>query len=373
VVGGGLFGLVLADRLTTLVPGVRVLVVEASARLGGVCASAADPRTGVVHHLYGTHVLSTSDDRVRTYVTGLTDLVPYRRRVYAAHDDHLVPLPLGLEAVESCYGGPLTAAEARRLVDSHAQPYRAGPRTTVEQAALASVGPRLYEAYVRGYVAKQWGAAPSRLSAEVFTDRFSIRYERASDYHDRRWQGYPPDGWGPPLERLADQPGIAVHLGRPASAADPPPYTRACVVTSPVDAWFGHAFGALQRRSLRVDWRLTAPAEVPSRPTITYPGTQVPYYRTHVPALLPSTAPATLGDRVLVGYEYGEPGENQVDFALRTPANARLARAYRRLATATTTGGYLFAGRGSTFYDDMGTTIAAALTTARALSRALSS
>jgi UDP-galactopyranose mutase len=367
VVGGGLFGLVCAERLTTLVPGVRVLLVEASDRLGGLCSSTIDPCTGVTYHRSGTHVLATDDDQVRAYITGRTGLVPYRRKVYAAHGDQLVPLPLGLEAVESCYGGPLTAVEARRLVETDTLPYRGGPGRTVEQVALAAVGPRLYEAYVCGYVTKQWGLSPSRLAAEVFTDRFTIRYQCASDYHGQRWQGYPPDGWGPALQALADRPGITVQLGRHASAADPPPFTRACVVTAPVDAWFGHALGTFQRRSLHVDWRLTTPAHVPAKPTITYPGPHVRYYRTHVPALLPPTSPASGDGPVLVGYEYGGPGLSQVDFVLRTPDNARLADRYRQMASTTAADGLVFAGRGSTFYDDMGTTIAAALSTARAL------
>ncbi|MGW7579751.1 UDP-galactopyranose mutase [Kitasatospora sp. NPDC054768] len=372
IVGAGLVGLVVAERLTALVPGVQVLVVEASGRLGGLCASQWNEHLGVNVHPRGTHVLATSSRRVWAYLTAQTRVIPYRHRVFACYQGELIPLPLGLEAVEAVYGAGLDPDQARSLVEKDAAPYRGKVPLTVEEVALASVGPRLYEAFVHGHVSKQWGVDPSKLAPEVFTSRFGLTYTRDNQYHpDARYQGLPAGGWGAMLHRLADRPGIRIELGRQASADDPPEYTRACLVTSPIDQWFGFDLGALERRSLAVEWRRTEARKAPKAATITYPDLAVPYYRTHAPALLPGGGATVTSSTSLVGYERHGPGEYQVDFVLRSPANKELADAYRQRAKHLAGGGLVFAGRGATFYDDMGTSIAAALTCATALSRRL--
>ncbi|MFJ5879921.1 UDP-galactopyranose mutase [Kitasatospora cineracea] len=372
IVGAGLVGLIVAERLTALLPGVQVLVVEATSRLGGLCASQWNEHLGVNVHPRGTHVLATSSRRVWTYIAANTRVIPYRHRVYASYQGELVPLPLGLEAVQAVYGADLDAERARVLVERDAAPYRGKAPLTVEDAALASVGPRLYEAFVHGHVTKQWGVDPAKLSPEVFTSRFGLTYTRDNQYYpDARYQGLPAGGWGSMLHRLADRPGIRLELGRAASAEDPPEYARACVVTSPIDAWFGFDRGALERRSLAVEWRRTPASEAPRAATVTHPDPAVPYYRTHAPGLLPGGGPTVTDSTALVGYERHGPGEYQVDFVLRSPANQQLADTYRARARQLANGGLLFAGRGATFYDDMGTSIAAALTCATTLARRL--
>ncbi|MFJ4184160.1 UDP-galactopyranose mutase [Kitasatospora sp. NPDC089509] len=372
IVGAGLFGLTLAERLTVALPGISVLVVEATGRIGGLCSSQWHERLGVHVHPRGTHVLATDDAKVWAFAAAHTRVIRYRHHVHAAYRGRLIPLPLGLEAVEAVFGGPLAADEARRLVDADRAPYRHPAPATVEQAALGELGPRLYEAFVHHHVAKQWGADPADLAPEVFTSRFGLRYTRGNRYHQHaRWQGLPAGGWGSMLHRLADRSGIRVQLGHEADASDPPPFRHALVVTSPIDAWFGHRLGRLERRSLAVDWRPTRTRTAPTAPTVTYPDPAVPYYRTHTPSLLPGAAPTLTSRQVLVGYERAGTGERQVDFVLRSPGNLDLADAYRTLGQQLNGDGQFFAGRGTTFYDDMATTIAAAMHLARRLTTRL--
>jgi UDP-galactopyranose mutase len=362
IVGGGLYGLVVAACLARDLPGIDILVVEAHQRLGGLCTSVWHERLGVHVHPHGTHILATDDPRVWAFAQAHTRIHRHRQRVYASYQGRLIPLPLGLEAVEAVFssGEILTRSHARRLVDQDRAPYQNPQPKTVEDAALAQLGPRLYEAFVRGHVTKQWGD-PALLTPEVYTSRFGIAYRRARYRQHTRYQGLPAGGWGSMLHRLADRRGIRVQLGRPAGADEPPPYRHALVVTAPLDRWFGADLGALERRSLAVDWRTVRTDRAPAEATVTYPDLSVPYYRTHTPALLPFGTPAVPGKHSLVGYERSGTGEYQVDFVLRTPGNTDLASAYRTRASALASRHQFFGGRGTTFYDDMGTTIAAAM------------
>jgi hypothetical protein len=107
----------------------------------------------------------------------------------------------------------------------------------------------------------------------------------------------------------------------------------------------------------------------------THPDETVPYYRSHRPRHLPwNTAGPPQPAVLLVGYEYAgvpPPGGGEdtasISFVVRSPANAALALRYRRLADGVTS--YLLAGRGTTFYHNMGATVGAAIDLAAGLSR----
>jgi UDP-galactopyranose mutase len=362
VAGGGLFGLILAEQLATRAE-VTVLVVEREHHLGGLCWSRRDQHTGMEYNPYGTHVVATSVPRVWEWITKRARMLPYRHTVHATVTGHLVPLPLGLEAIEAAYGHSMTPEQARATVERDAAPYWDAPSDSVEALALGQVGPRLYEMFVRGYVTAQWGTEPANLSPEVFSDRFGISYAPSRGYHpDARWQGLPAGGYSALIEPLADHSNIEVHLGRDYLCSPRPDYRRLMVVTAPIDNHFGHQLGPLLRRSLHLDWCLVRTEDAQTEPVVTYPEGSAPHYRSHAPALLPWNRGGDPISSTLVGFEAAGPGPNQINFVLRSPANVELADKYRQLGAAAP--GTLFVGRGTTFYDDMASTIDQALTLA---------
>ncbi|MFD3314744.1 UDP-galactopyranose mutase [Streptomyces sp. NPDC058656] len=361
IVGGGLFGLVLAEQLATRSP-ASVVVIEREHHLGGLCWSRRDSHTGVEYNPYGTHVVATSDPRVWEWITSRVRMVAYRHTVHAAVAGLLIPLPLGLEAIEAAYERTLTPEQARDTVERDAAPFRDAPADSVRALALAQVGPRLYEMFVRGYVTAQWGADPADLAPEVFAERFGISYRPSRGYHpEARWQGLPCSGYGTLIEPLADHPRIEVHLGRDYQHPPRPRYRQLMVVTSPIDAHFHHQLGPLQRRSLHLHWRVLDAGDAQSTPVVTYPNGMSPHYRSHAPALLPWNCAHGPSAAMLVGFEAAGSGPNQIDFVLRSPHNVELAGKYRQLTDAPDV---LLAGRGTTFYDDMGRTVERALTLA---------
>ncbi|WP_405878565.1 NAD(P)-binding protein [Streptomyces sp. NBC_01136] len=358
IVGGGLFGLVLAEQLATRCP-ASVVVVEREHHLGGLCWSRRDPHTGVEYNPYGTHVVATADPRVWEWFTRRVRMVAYEHTVHACVADVLVPLPLGLEAIEAAYGHAMTPEQARATVEQDAAPYRNAPADNVRTLALARVGPRLYEMFVRGYVAAQWGADPADLAPEVFAERFGISYQPSRGYHPgARWQGLPGGGYGTLIEALADHPRIEVHLGRDYLHPPRPRYRRLMIVSAPIDAHFRYQLGSLQRRSLHLRWQVVDAGVAQSAPVVTYPDGTSPYYRSHAPALLPWNRGHDQSAAILAGFEAAGPGPNRIDFVLRSPRNAELAERYRQLAVSPDV---ILAGRGTTFYDDMGRSVAQAL------------
>jgi UDP-galactopyranose mutase len=59
-------------------------------------------------------------------------------------------MPLSRQSLSRFFRADLTPEEARRLVDREAEPFArvlAGPPSNFEEAALSSIGRRLYEAF----------------------------------------------------------------------------------------------------------------------------------------------------------------------------------------------------------------------------------
>ena len=70
VVGSGLFGLTVAERMADR--GRRVLVLERRAHIGGNAWSEREPTTGIEVHRYGAHLFHTSNETVWEYVNRFT-------------------------------------------------------------------------------------------------------------------------------------------------------------------------------------------------------------------------------------------------------------------------------------------------------------
>ncbi len=69
IVGAGLSGLVLAERLGSL--GRTCLVVEKRDHIGGNCHDRKD-KNGLFFHVYGPHYFRTNSELVRTYLSRFT-------------------------------------------------------------------------------------------------------------------------------------------------------------------------------------------------------------------------------------------------------------------------------------------------------------
>src|SRR5918992_468577 len=164
VVGSGFFGLTIAERTASQLDR-RVLVVERRGHIGGNAYSEPDPETGIEVHRYGPHLFHTSNKRVWNYVNQFTGFTGYRHRVFTMHRGQVYPFPFGLALISQFFGRYFTPEDARALITEQAAEVAGMPLTNLEQKAISLIGRPLYEAFVRGYTAKQWQTAPTMLPA----------------------------------------------------------------------------------------------------------------------------------------------------------------------------------------------------------------
>ncbi|NEA24668.1 UDP-galactopyranose mutase [Actinomadura bangladeshensis] len=360
VAGSGLFGLTVAERCAAEL-GLRVLVLDRREHIGGNAYSEDEPETGIEIHRYGAHLFHTSNERVWEYVNRFTAFTGYRHHVYSRYRDRIYPLPISLGTICEFFGRAFTPDEARALIAEQAA--EVTDPANLEEKAISLIGRPLYEAFIRGYTAKQWQTDPRDLPAEVIT-RLPVRYTFDNRYFNDTHEGLPVDGYTAWLERMADHPNIEVRLGtdffdlRDDVAGNVP-----VVYTGPLDRYFGYAEGELGWRTLDFEMEIAETGDFQGTPVMNYADEDVPYTRIHeFRHFHPERRDRYPEDRTVIMREYSRFAArgDEPYYPINTPADRDRLRAYRKLAAGE--GGVLFGGRLGTYqYLDMHMAIASAL------------
>jgi len=257
VVGAGFFGLTIAERCATEL-GLNVLVIERRYHLGGNAYSEIDEETGIEVHKYGTHLFHTSNKRVWDYVRKFTDFTNYQHRVFAKYQGQVYSFPMNLALINQFFGKAHSPDEARALIAEQSSEIATKDATNLEEKAISLIGRPLYEAFVKGYTAKQWQTDPTELSADIIT-RLPVRYTFDNRYFNDTYEGLPVDGYTAWLTRMADHPNIEIRLNTDWFT-DSDDFRQddykgkvPVVYTGPVDEYFDNCEGRLSWRTVDLE------------------------------------------------------------------------------------------------------------------------
>ena len=133
----------------------------------GTAYSEVEPTTGIEVHRYGAHLFHTSNERVWEYVNRFTAFTDYRHRVFSIFKGRVYPMPINLATICEYFGRAMSPDEARALIAEQAA--EVTDPSNLEEKAISLVGRPLYEAFIRGYTAKQWQTDPRELPPEIIT------------------------------------------------------------------------------------------------------------------------------------------------------------------------------------------------------------
>src|SRR5690625_2402726 len=367
VVGSGFFGLTIAERVATQLV-KRVLVVEKRGHIGGNAYSEAEPQTGIEVHKSGAHLFHTSITRVWDYVRQFTDFTGYQHRVFAMHDGQAYQFPMGLGLVSQFFGRYFTPDQARALIAEQAAEIPTAEARNLEEKAISLIGRPLYEAFVKGYTAKQWQTDPAELPAAVIS-RLPVRYTFNNRYFNDTYEGLPVDGYTAWLENMAADDRIEVRTDndwfdvRDALRAACP--HAPVVYTGPLDRYFDYAEGRLGWRTLDFELEVLGDCgDFQGTPVMNYNDADVPYTRIHeFRHFHPERDYPT--DKTVIMREYSRfaGADDEPYYPINTEADRALLAGYRARAKAETAAArVLFGGRLGTYqYLDMHMAIASAL------------
>ena len=278
VVGTGLFGLTVAERCASDL-GLRVLMLDRRSHLGGNAYSELDPDTGIEVHQYGAHLFHTSNTRVWEYVNRFTGFTSYQHKVFTNYRGQIYSMPINLATICSYTGRAMTPDEARALVAEQAGEIDAANARNLEEKGISLIGRPLYEAFIRGYTAKQWQTDPRDLPPEII-NRLPVRYNFDNRYFNDTYEGLPTDGYTAWLTRMADSDKIEVRLDtdffdlREDLVGNVP-----IVFTGPVDQYFDYAAGDLSWRTIDFDYEVKPVGDFQGTSVMNYADEDVPYTR----------------------------------------------------------------------------------------------
>jgi UDP-galactopyranose mutase len=280
VVGSGFFGLTIAERCANEL-GLKVLVLERRSHLGGNAYSEPEPETGIEVHVYGAHLFHTSNERVWEYVNRFTDFTSYQHRVFARYQGQVYSFPMNLMLINQFFGTSHTPDEARALIADQASEIDTAEAKNLEEKAISLIGRPLYEAFVKGYTAKQWQTDPKELSPDIIT-RLPVRYTFDNRYFNDTYEGLPVDGYTAWLSRMADHPNIEVRLNTDFFDVREEYVGRVPVVyTGPVDEYFGNSEGRLSWRTVDLEAEVKDVDDFQGTSVMNYNDIDVPYTRIH--------------------------------------------------------------------------------------------
>jgi UDP-galactopyranose mutase len=360
VVGSGFYGLTVAERAASA--GSRVVVVERRPHLGGNAWSEVEPTTGIEVHTYGSHIFHTSNVRVWDYVQRFSAFNAYRHHVWTVHRGQVYPMPISLATISQFLGRVVTPAEARQLIAEQSAELGGAAPANLEEKAISLIGRPLYEAFVKGYTAKQWQTDPRELPAGVIS-RLPVRFTFDTRYFADDFEGIPVDGYGRLLTRMAGTEGVTVVTGadwfdvRGELAAGTP-----VVYTGPLDRYFDFRAGPLGWRTLDLDVQVLQVADHQGTSVVNYAAEDVPYTRVHEfkhfhpERDVSPDATVVMSERSRWAEQHDEPY-----YPVAAPEDRRRLEAYRSLAAGEQD--VHFGGRLGTYqYLDMHMAIASALT-----------
>lgn len=280
IVGSGFYGAVMAERIAAVLR-EPVLVLERRGHLGGNSFSEEDSQTGIEYHRYGSHLFHTSSEEVWEWINRFSRFTNYRHRVFVRRGGRTYTMPINLMTLNNFFGLDLTPDRARSFLAAEAalEPY---PRPgNLEEKAVSLIGRRLYEAFIKGYTAKQWETDPKLLPPEIIT-RLPVRFNFNDFYFGDTHEGLPVDGYHAIFKRIFGNALIQTVTG--CDFFDARPWIRAdavLVYTGPVDRYFSYAFGPLAWRTLDFEIERPEVDDFQGAAVVNYPEPSVPYTRVH--------------------------------------------------------------------------------------------
>lgn len=375
IVGAGLFGLTMAERLTNAL-GKQVLLIDKRDHLGGNCYSKFDSTTGIECHQYGAHLFHTSDQQVWDYVNQFTTFTNYVHKVYITHDGEVYPMPINLGTINQFFHAAYTPDEARAVIQKQAADAPEHPQNLAEQG-ISLIGQPLFEAFIKNYTAKQWQTPAEELSPDIIK-RLPVRYNYDNRYFNNTYEGLPTDGYAAWFQRMVDSCGdrLEVRLGVDYfESRDLRDLTRSgtpTIYTGPIDKFYDYQFGELQWRSLTLEKEIINVDDFQGCPVMNYADLEPQYTRIHEfkhfhperihdPAYA-HTAYAEHSGQTVIVREYSKTWtrEDEPYYPVNTAADRAILAKYQNLAQQEPN--VIFGGRlGEYAYYDMDKTITSAL------------
>jgi UDP-galactopyranose mutase len=359
IIGAGLFGSVLAERIADDL-GAKIVIIDKRSHAGGNCYSEYDAETGIEFHKYGPHIFHTSSKKVWEYINRFGKFNNYRHRGLTTYQNKTYQIPINLGTINSFYNLNLKPREAKELLSKEIKKANIKNPNNLEEKAVSLIGWPLYNALIKGYTSKQWGVHPKDLPSAIIS-RLPVRYNYQGDYfHDAQWQGIPVEGYTKIFKKMLAPACIDLILNCDFFENRSHFNVREKIIyTGPIDQYFNYQYGRLGWRSVRLERTLVESDDYQGTSVMNYADVDIKYTRICEPKHFHPEKKHLKG-KTIIFYETPEENNEEPYYPINTEKNCRIYRKYRELARQDDK--IIIGGRlGDYAYYDMDKTILAAL------------
>ena len=217
----------------------NILLIEKRNHIGGNVYDSYN-EDGILIHNYGPHIFHTNNKEVFDYLSNFTEWIQYQHHVLSFVDGRLLPMPIGVETINSLYNLHLSVFEFAQFIEQQRE--KRTKIETSEDVALDKVGRDIYEKFFKNYTIKQWGTDPSELDTSVIS-RIPLRFNRDTRYFADQYQGMPRLGYTKMCENMLKSKHIHILLNTDyRDVLDGITYDT-LIYTGPVDAFYQYKYG----------------------------------------------------------------------------------------------------------------------------------
>ena len=280
VVGSGFFGATIAHKVANELD-LPVLVIERRKHIGGNSHSKVDQETGIEYHPYGSHLFHTSNEQVWQFVSAFTSFNNYRHRVFTRYRGQTYTMPINLMTINRFFNVDLTPETGRAFIARQAAAETCDPPRNLEEKAISSIGRPLYEAFVKGYTAKQWQIDPALLPPEII-GRLPVRFSFNDFYFSDLHEGLPLIGYAALFDSMLTHPRIKIMTGCDfRDVRDRFDQETMIVYTGTIDRYYDCRFGELGWRTLDFEIERLPIEDFQGAAVMNYPEADVLFTRIH--------------------------------------------------------------------------------------------
>lgn len=284
VVGAGLSGAVLAERLASI-NNCQILVIDKRDHVGGNCYDYID-ENGILINKYGAHIFHTNNEQVWEYINKFSEWVRWDHKVLSYVDNKYVSVPVNINTVNSlCNENIKNEIEMNEWLDKNQIKYENIANS--EEMAKSRVGEVLYEKMFKPYTIKQWEKEPKDLDKSIMA-RIPIRNNFDDRYFSDKYQVLPKYGYTKFIENMLAHKNITVLLNTDYFALSNPSNSsntinnitwKNIIYTGPIDLYFPN-FEKLEYRSINfVIERYSNMNYYQPISVVNYPEIEIPYTR----------------------------------------------------------------------------------------------
>ena len=326
IVGSGLFGACVANRLKTM--GKKVLVIEKRNHIGGNVYT--ENIEGINVHKYGAHIFHTDYKDVWDYVNSFVEFNRYTNSPIARIGNEIYNMPFNMNTFSKIWSDVITPEDALRHIEEERREMEGKEITNLEEQAISLVGRTIYEKLVKGYTEKQWNRKCVDLPASIIK-RLPVRFIYDNNYFNDAYQGIPIGGYTLLIDRMLDGVEVKLNTNFFDNKLEYMNMAKKVIYTGPIDEFYNYSLGHLEYRSLKFDTRIFDIDNYQGNAVVNYTGTEVPYTR----VIEHKHFEFNVGPKTVVTFEYPSDMSEGLEpfYPINDEKNNKMAQEYRNLAS----------------------------------------